>query len=335
MSKFCIECGCQMDDNAKFCPQCGSPAQSKMDKVLTEGKDKEVDTVVADNANGSSATEFGTLHIEWKGTWILFDSSVILYVNGHEIGAYSFKDGFKVDVPITSSETEVMVKYSFWKTKRVYTFKPHENYTCKLDFSRFWGKFSLDGSYNLTGKEKIVTGCGIGCFSVALLLNLLVGVGILGSKKTNKDNVAQQTEVEGSVTSSPSEEVSQSTSSTEESKNVDFIRGGVTYKGLAIKENAGPDQNERRETEYTIKCFNDGTMIWTENETFRGETKVTSYQGTWGKETVSRFDEIETTYRFWASTLTGGKKTLGWTHDDGELYTFVSVTKPVCKLSAQ
>lgn len=150
---------------------------------------------------------------------------------------------------------------------------------------------------------------------------------------TSEDSVA-------SADSMASETVEASTIETNQSENeeyqkVDFIRGGVTYKGLEVRETAGFNMNEHSETEYTIQCFKDGTLIWTEKHTFQGKTTKSSYQGRWDKQTVSKFDEEFTGYNFWADTYSGGKSPLGWADNDGNLHTAMSNERVACKLRAQ
>ena len=112
---ICSECGQKVSDKAKVCPQCGAP-------------------IVVGAPN-----EFSTLHIEWKGKWMIIDTSVDLYVNDQLIGKYSFKNGFTVDVPIPSPRTEITVKCGFRTVKHTFTFKPHQDYTLSLAHSRFTG----------------------------------------------------------------------------------------------------------------------------------------------------------------------------------------------------
>ena len=56
MSKVCKECGHQMDDNVKVCPNCGCPVKFKsvadsMDKiVLSQGKSTEAEAIVTEVA---------------------------------------------------------------------------------------------------------------------------------------------------------------------------------------------------------------------------------------------------------------------------------------------
>lgn len=115
--KICPICGGEISGQAKYCPHCGS-------------------AVVATNA-------LGRLRIEWRGTWMLTDTLVKLSVNGQLIGSYSFKDGFSIEIPISSALNEITIKYGFRTLKRTFTFQPHQNYFLMLEYSRFTGKFSF------------------------------------------------------------------------------------------------------------------------------------------------------------------------------------------------
>lgn len=117
---ICSECGQKVSDKAKVCPQCGAP----------------IEVTVSD--------EFGTLHIEWEGKWMLADTSVDLYVNNQLVGKYSFKDGFSVDVPILSATTEITVKCGFRTAEHTFTFEPHQDYTLSLAYSRFTGGLGFE-----------------------------------------------------------------------------------------------------------------------------------------------------------------------------------------------
>lgn len=119
---ICSECGHKVSDKAKICPYCGAPIAATL------------------------SNDFGTLHVEWEGKWMVADTSVDLFVNGQPIGKYSFKDGFAVDIPIPSANTEVTVKCGFRTVKHTFTFKPHQDYTCSLVYSRFSGGLGFEAS---------------------------------------------------------------------------------------------------------------------------------------------------------------------------------------------
>lgn len=144
---ICAECGQKISDKAKVCPQCGAP----------------LEVTVSD--------EYGTLHVEWEGKWMLTDTSVDLYVNGQLIGKYSFKEGFVVDVPIPSATTEVTVKCGFRTAKHSFVFEPHQDYTCSLVYSRFTGGLgfeSYDENGNVTS-DRLSTLMGILVFLFPLI----------------------------------------------------------------------------------------------------------------------------------------------------------------------
>lgn len=115
---ICSECGAKVSDKASACPQCGAP-------------------IVVSN-------EFGTLHINWDGKWMMVDTSIDLLINGQSVGKFSFKEGFSIDVPIPSKDTEIEVKYSFRTARHTFSFEPHKDYTCNLAYSRFTGGFGFE-----------------------------------------------------------------------------------------------------------------------------------------------------------------------------------------------
>lgn len=159
---ICSECGQKVSDKAKVCPQCGAPIEVTV------------------------SYEFGTLHVEWEGKWMLTDTSVDLYVNNQLIGKYSFKEGFAVDIPIPSANTEVTVKCGFRTAKHTFVFKPHQDYTCNLAYSRFTGGLGFetyDEDGNVTSSDRLSTIMGI-------LLFLFPLIGIIYAFYVKKDKPA-------------------------------------------------------------------------------------------------------------------------------------------------
>lgn len=62
----------------------------------------------------------------------------------------------------------------------------------------------------------------------------------------------------------------------------DFISGGNTYVGIRVQgvENLFDDEDHKKgdmiryETHYTIQCYKDGTMTWTENTSKNGRFTI-------------------------------------------------------------
>lgn len=135
---ICSECGARVSDKATVCAQCGAP----------------ISVSVID--------EFGMLYIEWEGKWVVMDTSVDLFINGQLVGKYSFKEGFSVDIPILSRETEVTIKSVFRTVKHTFTFEPHQNYSCSLVYSRFTGGFGFEvtgeGGYVISDRLSFIMG---------------------------------------------------------------------------------------------------------------------------------------------------------------------------------
>lgn len=158
---ICSECGAKVSDKASVCPQCGAP----------------ISATVSD--------EFGTLHVEWEGKWMAMDTTVDLLINGQSVGKYSFKDGFSVDVPIPSKETEVTVKCGFRTAKHTFTFEPHQDYTCNLAYSRLTGGLGFE----VTDEEGNVTSDHLS-FLLGLLCTLFPIFGFLYAFWVKKDKPA-------------------------------------------------------------------------------------------------------------------------------------------------
>ena len=121
--------------------------------------------------------------------------------------------------------------------------------------------------------------------------------------------------------------------SEEQNISTDFISGGNTYVGTKVNDvEASYDDGDvkigdivRYETHYTIKCFKDGTMTWTESSTKNnGEPTNKNFEGEWKKVTISKHDVIYTWYEFWATThdiyATPHYSCIGFIDEKGQLY---------------
>ena len=136
----------------------------------------------------------------------------------------------------------------------------------------------------------------------------------------------------------------------------DFIRGGNTYVGTEEKdvEKLWDDIDGKKgdiikvKTRYTIKCYNDGTMTWSEDKTRNGgEPSHKNFDGEWKKVTESKHDVVFTWYEFWATTydmhMNSHYSRIGFVDEKGQLYwegaepvTDIPANKyVVCTLSAQ
>ena len=121
--------------------------------------------------------------------------------------------------------------------------------------------------------------------------------------------------------------------SEEQNISTDFISGGNTYVGTKVNDvETSYDHGDvkkgdivRYETHYTIKCFKDGTMTWTESLTENnGEPNNKNFEGEWKKVTISKHDVIYTWYEFWATTYdihaTPHYSRIGFIDEKGQLY---------------
>ncbi len=113
----------------------------------------------------------------------------------------------------------------------------------------------------------------------------------------------------------------------------DFISGGNTYVGTRVQdvENLFDDEDHKKgdiiryETHYTIQCYKDGTMTWSEDTSKNGgEPSHKKFEGEWKKETVSIHDVEYTWYGFWATTydihLNSHYSLIGFIDEKGQLY---------------
>lgn len=126
-----------------------------------------------------------------------------------------------------------------------------------------------------------------------------------------------------------------STEPTTEEEDVpdDFITGGNTYVGVRDHEveTQFDDEDHKRGdmvryvTHYTIKCYKDGTMTWSEKTTKDGkECSPRKFEGEWKKVTISKHDEVYSWYEFWATTydmhLNSSYSRIGVIDEKGQLY---------------
>ena len=112
---YCSKCGTQLSEGVKYCPKCG----------------KSIDE------------ERGELTIKWDGQWMLFDAKIHIRVDGIEIGAYSFKKGFEVTIPITSNRMLIDVKCTIRSYQPILIMNPSVNHTLYIIYSRFTGGFDF------------------------------------------------------------------------------------------------------------------------------------------------------------------------------------------------
>ena len=61
------------------------------------------------------------------------------------MGHFSFINGFSLSFPISEANIDITIEYGFRTLKQNFTFKPHQDCSIKLEYSRFTGKFSFEG----------------------------------------------------------------------------------------------------------------------------------------------------------------------------------------------
>ena len=124
MAKYCTQCGHQIDDDAKFCANCGAAV------VLTSA------APVSNN--------FGSLTFQWSGAWMAVDTNIRLSLNGKLVGdGLSFMHGFSVTAPIPEKVGKIHVNAGpMLQNNILCTFEEGTNYTCTFAYSRFVGAFT-------------------------------------------------------------------------------------------------------------------------------------------------------------------------------------------------
>ena len=116
--KFCTNCGTQISEGITFLPKCG----------------KHINP---------SYNSFGNLTIKWEGQWMMIYSKIHIWVDDSKIGSYSFKKGFEVTIPITSSEMKIGVKCTIRSYQPILKMNPSVNHTLYLVYSRITGGFDF------------------------------------------------------------------------------------------------------------------------------------------------------------------------------------------------
>lgn len=172
--------------------------------------------------------------------------------------------------------------------------------------------------------------------AIGIIVVLIVIVCTLGSRmpqnvKNSNSVVSDSTEADTST--AIEQEPEPVVESEEQDVPTDFISGGNTYVGTRVHEVEAPfDYGDDKkgdlikyETHYTIQCYKDGTMTWTEDTSKNGgEPSHKKFDGEWTKETASIHDVEYTWYGFWATTydmhLNSRYSLIGFIDEKGQLY---------------
>lgn len=86
----------------------------------------------------------GFIYLSYDGNWALFDSKLRISVNGSEIGVYSFKKPFQIQIPVTRPEMHLHVLFGGIRTDDlIVRTTPGMNYYVLLDYNRAWGSVSF------------------------------------------------------------------------------------------------------------------------------------------------------------------------------------------------
>lgn len=149
---YCSNCGHQLKEGAKFCPKCGKPIYNSLNPQI-EAKN-------------------GNLHIRWDGAWIMFDTTVTITSNGTYVGDYSFKEGFRVIVPIDSDVMRVGIKCGFRESTHVIILRTDIDYSLNLSYNPLSGGFGYslcDNKGFEIQKDSLHWGMGILCFLIPII----------------------------------------------------------------------------------------------------------------------------------------------------------------------
>lgn len=116
----------------------------KNEMLINRTKNSPIDDV---DKIGNSKT--GILSIRFEGQWFLFDVKTKLFVNHEFHSSHSTKNGFNVDIPISSNKIFLKVVLAGFRstTYEIEDLDPSKNYIMELTYSDFLGKYS--NNFNL------------------------------------------------------------------------------------------------------------------------------------------------------------------------------------------
>ena len=168
---------------------------------------------------------------------------------------------------------------------------------------------------------------------VALIFFLCISSGSRTYQEVQNSNSVVSDSTEADTSTVIEQEPEPVVESEEQDVPTDFISGGNTYVGARVHEVEAPfDYGDDKkgdlikyETHYTIQCYKDGTMTWTEDTSKNGgEPSHKKFDGEWTKETASIHDVEYTWYGFWATTydlhMNSRYSLIGFIDEKGQLY---------------
>lgn len=86
----------------------------------------------------------GTITLSYSGFWALIDSKIRVSVNGYEVGYFSFKKPFRIDIPVTQVNMHLhAVLGGIRKADIDIHTTPGQCYQVFLDYDRILGGISF------------------------------------------------------------------------------------------------------------------------------------------------------------------------------------------------
>lgn len=148
----CLECGHNISDKAKMCPNCGIALGNKKSLLCPECGSLYIEDdnlckmcgFPLNNNIKESTQEQKKFNIYWKGrNWFLIDVKVVLTVNDVKIGTYSMRKGFLAKIPIENDTIRICLTSSIGIGKAYYELDicSKKNYEFSLIYDNFSGFF--------------------------------------------------------------------------------------------------------------------------------------------------------------------------------------------------
>lgn len=156
MANFCSNCGTPLAPESKFCHNCGSkvvdsvqtptPAPAPTPAAVPTPTPVPQAAAVPPPFHGAatpSSTGAIKVYVKYEGYFAAIDADIKLFVNGNQIGTYSFTKPFEVTVDVPSTSAEVKVKCWFRSAKINVEAPAGGTARVLLAYNRAWGSFKF------------------------------------------------------------------------------------------------------------------------------------------------------------------------------------------------
>ncbi|RDI50479.1 SHOCT domain-containing protein [Flavobacterium glaciei] len=117
---------------------------SEMKNEILSKTDDDVKSSLETPITENKKNKTGTLTVGFKGQWFLFDAKTQLFVNNVLHSTHSTKQGFSVQIPISSESISIKVVLMSIKST-VYELEEldkSKDYSLGLIYDSAWGKYS-------------------------------------------------------------------------------------------------------------------------------------------------------------------------------------------------